>query len=374
MQRHPCCVNQMQPSSDPYLASTQVTLNGPNSPGVASGTGAQQAGTEGAAPQPILEVRGLRVCFKTEQGLAQAVNDVSLDLHRGELLAIQGESGSGKSVTTRAIMGLLRGPRVTVSAERLTLAGQDMLRLSEDERRAMRGDRISLVFQDALSALNPVLSIGDQIGELFRVHRGLTAKAARERTIELLRTVQIPAAERRVDDYPHQFSGGMRQRILIAMAIALEPDVLIADEPTTALDVTVQAQILDLLDGLRQEFGMAILLITHDLGVVAKVADRVAVMYAGRIVETAAVEPIFGRPAHPYTEALLGSIPSIARRGTDMQPIPGAPPSLLALPSGCSFHPRCRHRRSICSIEAPPLRSPAPGRASACHFAEDLLA
>jgi len=364
----------MQVSPNPLLAPLQVISDRSNNSVAAQGLDAQKTEVALGSAQPVLDVRGLRVRFQTAQGVVQAVNDVSFDLRRGELLAIQGESGSGKSVTTRAIMGLLRGPRVTVSAERLMLAGHDLLALSEEDRRAMRGDRISLVFQDALSALNPVLSIGDQIGELFRVHRGLGPRAARERAIELLRTVRIPAAERRVDDYPHQFSGGMRQRILIAMSIALEPDVLIADEPTTALDVTVQAQILDLLDGLRRELGMAVLLITHDLGVVAKVADRVAVMYAGRIVETAAVEPIFARPAHPYTEALLGSIPSVAQRGSDMKPIPGAPPSLLALPTGCSFHPRCPHRRSICSQDDPPLRMPAPGRASACHFAEELLA
>ena len=269
-------------------------------------------------------------------------------------------------------MGLLTGPGVAVRADRIALAGRDVGSLDEAGWRPLRGRRIAMVFQDAMSALNPVLSIGDQLGEAFRVHEGATAREARERSIELLRLVRIPAPERRVDDYPHQVSGGMRQRVLIAMAIALRPDVLIADEPTTALDVTVQAQILELLDELRQTLGMAMLLITHDLGVVAKVADRAAVMYAGRIVESASVTDIFAAPQHPYTQALLASIPGAAQVD-ELVAIPGSPPNLAQLPQGCAFEPRCQRRIARCAAERPLLTPRASGRHAACHITEKGL-
>jgi oligopeptide transport system ATP-binding protein len=319
------------------------------------------------ADQPtVLSVSELNVSFNTLRGEVKAVSDVSFDLKRGEVLALVGESGSGKSVSTRAVMGIVRG-NATIRAKRMMLAGNDLLTLGEDAKRKLRGRVISLVFQDALSALNPVLSIGDQLGELFRTHLKVSRREARDRSIELLRLVHMPSADRRIDDYPHQFSGGMRQRILIASAIALKPDVLIADEPTTALDVTVQAQILDLLDELRDELGMAMLLITHDLGVVARTAERVAVMYAGRLVETGSVDDIFAAPAHPYTAALLSSAPRI-ETVERLEPIKGSPPSLIALPPGCAFHPRCAHRGELCDRVRPELLPGPPGRLKACHY------
>ena len=321
---------------------------------------------EQADQPPILSVSGLDVSFSTLRGEVKAVSDVSFDLRRGEVLALVGESGSGKSVTTRAVMGIVRG-NATINAKRMTLAGNDLLTLDEEAKRKLRGRVISLVFQDALSALNPVLSIGDQLGELYRTHLRVSRREARERSIELLRSVHIASAERRIDDYPHQFSGGMRQRILIASAIALRPDVLIADEPTTALDVTVQAQILDLLDELREELGMAILLITHDLGVVARMAERVAVMYAGRLVETGAVDEMFNAPAHPYTAALLASAPRI-ETVEKLEPIKGTPPNLIAPPPGCAFNPRCSHRGELCTIVRPELIGGPSGRSRACHY------
>jgi len=321
---------------------------------------------EQADQRTVLAVSGLNVSFNTLRGEVKAVRDVSFDLKRGEVLALVGESGSGKSVSTRAVMGIVRG-NATIHADRMELAGHDLLTLDEESKRKLRGRVISLVFQDALSALNPVLSIGDQLGELYRTHLNVSRKEARERSIELLRSVHIASSERRIDDYPHQFSGGMRQRILIASAIALKPEVLIADEPTTALDVTVQAQILDLLDELRDELGMAILLITHDLGVVARSAERVAVMYAGRLVETGTVEDMFRAPAHPYTAALMASAPRIETLAK-LEPIKGSPPNLIAPPPGCSFHPRCIHRGELCTKVRPELIADRPGRAFACHY------
>ena len=319
-----------------------------------------------------LRVRGLAVTFATHRGPVPAVAGVDLDVAPGEVLALLGESGSGKSVTARAVMGLLADTTATVHADELQLAGEDLLSMPPDELRRRRGSAMTLVFQDALSALNPVLSVGDQIGELFRVHRGMSRAAARKAAVDLLRLVGIPAPERRVRDYPHQFSGGMRQRILIAMGVALGPKLLIADEPTTALDVTVQAQILRLVDRLRRELGMAVLLITHDLGVVAELADRVAVMYAGRIVETGPVADVLDAPRHPYTAALLRSVPDVTDAGEDLRPIPGAPPSLLALPPGCAFRPRCERASQVCERERPPLRVVGPRQAAACHHSEEL--
>ncbi|PRX97275.1 ABC transporter ATP-binding protein [Allonocardiopsis opalescens] len=337
----------------------------------------------GPAPSdtPALRVRDLNVRFTTERGEIPAVRGVDLTVRRGQLLALLGESGSGKSVTARAVMGLLDQPNVHVSAAAIDVAGRELTAMRAAERRRLRGDAMTLVFQDALSALNPVLSIGDQLGELFRVHRGASRRAARARAVELLDLVGIPAPERRVRDYPHQFSGGMRQRILVAMAVALEPELLIADEPTTALDVTVQAQILRLLDRLRRELGMAVLLITHDLGVAAEVADDVAVMYAGRIVEEAPVGRLFAAPAHPYTQALLGSIPRLDGPREALAAIEGSPPNPARLPPGCSFNPRCRYATDICRAERP-LLLPVPAalagpaertRTAACHHTEEVL-
>jgi oligopeptide transport system ATP-binding protein len=321
---------------------------------------------------PALRVRGLSVSFANRRGPVPAVRDVDLDVARGELLALLGESGSGKSVTARAIMGL-HDSRAQVTASSLEVAGKDLLTCSAEDYRRLRGQTVSLVFQDALSALNPVLTIGDQIGELYRQHLGMSRKQSRLRAIEMLSLVGIPAARSRVDDYPHQFSGGMRQRLLIAMAIALEPELLIADEPTTALDVTVQAQILELLDRLRRDLEMAVLLITHDLGVVCEVADTVAVMYAGRIVERASADALFDRPAHPYTAALLTSVPQAGRIGSELPVISGSPPRPTALPPGCSFHPRCGWAIPECTTHRPELTVLEVGRAAACHRAEEVL-
>ncbi|TCO59683.1 ABC transporter ATP-binding protein [Actinocrispum wychmicini] len=319
-----------------------------------------------------LRVRSLSVTFATDRGEVPAVRHVDLDVERGSLVALLGESGSGKSVTARAVMGL-SGPDARVEADEITLGGTDLLSAGERALRDLRGTRMSLVLQDALSALNPVLTVGDQLGELFRVHSGASRRAAREQAVDLLGTVGIPAPRRRVKDYPHQFSGGMRQRILIAMAIALEPELLIADEPTTALDVTVQAQILDLLGHLREQLDMGVLLITHDLGVVTEVADRLAVMYAGRVVEQGDADTVLGHPAHPYTEALLQSVPRLEHRGSELRTIPGAPPNPAAVPSGCPFHPRCHRVVDQCPTVRPDLVAVSADRAVACHQAEVML-
>ncbi|MFI9838785.1 ABC transporter ATP-binding protein [Nonomuraea sp. NPDC051941] len=324
---------------------------------------------------PVLEIRDLHVTFTAHGREVPAVRGVDLTIERGQTLALLGESGSGKSVTAKAVMGLLDGPNVRVRSAATRLGGRDLTAMSAEERRALRGSAMTLVFQDALSALNPVLSVGDQVGELFRVHRGASRKQARARAVELLDLVGIPAAATRVDDYPHQFSGGMRQRILVAMAVALEPDLIIADEPTTALDVTVQAQILELIDRLRRELGTAVLLITHDLGVAAEVSDRVAVMYAGRIVESGEVGELYDLPAHPYTDALLAAIPDLDSPAASLRAIPGAPPSPASVPPGCSFAPRCARASEVCSTTRPELTLlPAgTGRYAACHHSEEML-
>ena len=310
---------------------------------------------------PVLSVSDLVVEFPTTDGVVAAVNGVGFELAAGETLAILGESGSGKSVTAQAVMGLIERPGRIVGGT-VIFEGRDLLSAPVEERRKVRGSGLAMVFQDPLSALNPVWSVGFQIGELFRVHRGQSRKEARRRAVELLERVRIPAAAQRVGEYPHQFSGGMRQRVMIAMALALDPRVLIADEPTTALDVTVQAQILELLDDLRAETGMGLLLITHDLGVVAETADRVAVMYAGRIVETGPTDSVLSEPRHPYTAGLLASVPrGQSGRESRLHPIAGAPPSLARIPAGCPFHPRCPLAVEQCRVERPPLRSPAPG-------------
>ena len=321
----------------------------------------------------LLEVDDLAVEFHTRDGIVHAVDGVTYSLSAGETLAILGESGSGKSVSAQAIMGILDVPPAHIARGTVRFRGRDLLRMSEDQRRRIRGAKISMIFQDALSALNPVYPVGWQIAEMFRVHQAMSRTDAREQAVRLLERVHIPSARERVDDYPHQFSGGMRQRVMIAMALALSPDILIADEPTTALDVTVQAQIMELLAELQEQTGMGLILITHDLGVVAQVADRVAVMYAGRIVETASIDEIYAHPAHPYTEGLIASIPRLEQKGGRLHPIGGSPPNLMHLPSGCHFHPRCPHRRERCLTDDPPAYDVAPGRTSACHYWEEVL-
>ncbi|HEY9292136.1 MAG TPA: ABC transporter ATP-binding protein [Microlunatus sp.] len=329
-------------------------------------------------PRPdglLLEIDDLQVEFRTREGLAKAINGVSFDLYEGQTLAILGESGSGKSVTAQAIMGILDSPPGYITGGQVRYCGTDVLKLPETQRRKVRGPEISMVFQDALSALNPVFPVGWQIAEMFRKHRSMNKSDALARAVELMERVQIPGARQRVKAYPHQFSGGMRQRIMIAMAIALDPAVLIADEPTTALDVTVQAQIMQLLADLQEERKMGLILITHDLGVVADVADRIAVMYAGRIVEQADVFDLYASPAHPYTKGLLESIPRLDQKGQQLAAIGGLPPNLTAIPAGCPFHPRCRYAQDVCRTGSPPpLREVGPHRRTACHFAEDLLA
>jgi oligopeptide transport system ATP-binding protein len=325
--------------------------------------------------EPLLAIDDLQVEFRTRGAVVRAVNGLSWSLDAGETLAILGESGSGKSVSALAVMGILDSPPAFVTGGAIRYRGRDLLTLAAAERRRIVGPKLSMVFQDALTALNPVLTVGAQLGEMFRVHRGASRAEARRSAIELMERVRIPSAARRVDDYPHQFSGGMRQRVMIAMALSLEPDVVIADEPTTALDVTVQAQIMRLLRDLQAELGMGLVLITHDLGVVADVADRIVVMYAGRAVEQAPVRAVYHSPAHPYTEGLLASVPRLdRRRGAALAPIPGSPPSLAAIPAGCPFHPRCPRAAGVCRVDRPALREPAAGHRSACHFAEEVLA
>ncbi|WP_270888438.1 ABC transporter ATP-binding protein [Pedococcus sp. 5OH_020] len=321
----------------------------------------------------LLEVDDLHVEFRTADGVAKAINGVSFNLNQGETLAILGESGSGKSVTAQAIMGILDMPPAVIPKGQIRYCGQDLLTMPDDQRRRTRGPEVSMVFQDALSSLNPVFPVGWQIAEMFRVHRRMNKSDAMERAVRLMQRVQIPAAKERVKAYPHQFSGGMRQRIMIAMAIALDPAVLIADEPTTALDVTVQAQIMALLQELQEERQMGLILITHDLGVVADVADKIAVMYAGRIVERADVYELYRQPAHPYTKGLLESIPRLDQKGQQLAAIGGLPPNLMRIPPGCAFHPRCKYAQDVCREDRPPLREVVPGRESACHFAEEVL-
>ena len=321
----------------------------------------------------LLEVEDLHVEFRTHDGVAKAINGVSFDLREGESLAILGESGSGKSVTAQAIMGILDMPPAVIPKGHVRYCGQDLLSMPEEQRRKTRGPEISMIFQDALSSLNPVFPVGWQIAEMFREHRGMNKSDAMARAIGLMERVSIPAARERVKAYPHQFSGGMRQRIMIAMAIALDPAVLIADEPTTALDVTVQAQIMSLLEELQQERQMGLILITHDLGVVADVADRIAVMYAGRLVETADVFELYAKAGHPYTKGLLDSIPRLDQKGQTLEAIGGLPPNLMRIPPGCPFNPRCSMAQDVCRRDMPALREVAPARFSACHFAEELI-
>jgi peptide/nickel transport system ATP-binding protein len=302
----------------------------------------------------LLEVENLKTAFRTDDGVVNAVDGVSFTLERGETLGIVGESGSGKSVTCLTIMGL-NDPRNTTSEGIARFDGIDLLRTDPESLRALRGKRISMIFQDPMTSLNPVKKIGWQLAEAVLVHRDVSQKEARALALEAMKSVRIPRAEQRIDDYPHQFSGGMRQRVMIAMALINDPDVVIADEPTTALDVTTQAQILELLNQLQEEHHMGIIMITHDLGVVAEVADEVIVMYGGQVVEHARVDEIFYRPRHPYTWGLLGSLPRLDIEVERLVQIPGQPPSLMNPPAGCRFHPRCTFAMDICREEVPHL-------------------
>jgi peptide/nickel transport system ATP-binding protein len=316
----------------------------------------------------LLEVRDLRVQFRTEDGIVRAVDGVDFQLDRGEVLGIVGESGSGKSVTAMTMLGLTRGVNARFEGE-VAYKERDLLKLSEQELQAIRGNEIAMIFQDPMTSMNPVYSIGKQIVEAIRAHNeNISKRNARARVVELLRAVGIPNPDQRVDDYPHQFSGGMRQRAMIAMALANNPDVLIADEPTTALDVTIQAQIIELIDRLKDEFNSAVILITHDLGVVADIADELLVMYAGRVVERGVKRQVFYDPQMPYTWGLLGSIPRLDRpKAQRLHSIKGSPPSLINLPQGCKFRPRCPHAFEKC-WEEPPLenRVEAPGHMDRC--------
>jgi oligopeptide transport system ATP-binding protein len=330
-------------------------------------------GTPPTDERVVLSVQNLRTSFRTDAGIVKAVDGVSFDIKRGEVFAVVGESGSGKSVTAMSITGLLPVPPATIEADGIYWKGEDLLTAGEHRMRSVRGGEIGMIFQDPLTALNPVHTVGRQIGEMARIHEKLSKREARARAIEMLGLVGIPQPSSRVDMYPHEFSGGMRQRAMIAMAITCNPDLLIADEPTTALDVTVQAQVLEVLLRIKDEIDSAIMIITHDLGVVAGIADQVMVMYAGRQVEFGSAKEIFYRTRHPYTLGLLASIPRLDTDVDKLIPIRGAPPSMIHLPSGCSFHPRCDFARGQCRVEEPLLRHVVgTNHHSACHFAEEL--
>jgi oligopeptide/dipeptide ABC transporter ATP-binding protein len=317
--------------------------------------------------EPLLHIRGLTTAFETRDGQLRAVDHLGLEVEKGQTVGLVGESGCGKSMLAYSILRLVPPPGRVVEGE-VIWKGRDLHQLPENELRKVRGREIALIFQEPSAALNPVLSIGEQVSEPLRIHLGMGRREAREKAAELLRAVRIPDPESRLADYPHQMSGGMKQRVLIAMAIACSPDLLIADEPTTALDVTVQAQILDLLSRLKDEYDLSLILISHDLGVVAQNADRLAVMYAGRIVEEASVRAIFENPKHPYTEGLLRSIPRPGGGAKRLQAIEGTVPDLASLPAGCAFHPRCPHRFEPCDVQAPSLLEVEPGHAAACYL------
>lgn len=317
----------------------------------------------------LLQIDGLKTYFATRGGDVRAVDGVDLTIRAGETVGLVGESGSGKSVTARSIMRLVQMPPGRFAGGKIVFDGTDLLTISDREMQRLRGGKISMIFQDPMTFLNPVYTAGEQVAEAIRLHQGASRAQARQQTIDLFKTVGIPNAEQRYDAYPHQLSGGMRQRVMIAIALSSRPALLIADEPTTALDVTIQAQILNLLRDLQQQFGMSILLITHDLGVVAEMCDSVAVMYAGRIVEQAPVETLFEDPEHPYTIGLMNAIPRVDLAAEPPKPIDGSPPDLLHPPTGCRFHPRCPYRQDICLQQDPPLIALSPSHRSACHFA-----
>ncbi len=323
------------------------------------------------APSDLLAVHDLHVHFPTDDGLVKAVDGLSFTLDRGQTLGIVGESGSGKSVTSLGILGLHHGTSARITGQ-VWLDGEELINAGTARVRALRGNKMAMIFQDPLSSLHPYYTVGNQIIEAYRIHNEVSKQAARKHAIEMLNRVGIPQAADRVDDYPHQFSGGMRQRVMIAMALSCDPELLIADEPTTALDVTVQAQILDLIAELQQEFGSAVIIITHDLGVVAELADDVLVMYAGRVVEYGTAEDVCNRPDHPYTWGLLSSMPRLDQEKSDrLMPIKGTPPSLIRVPTGCPFHPRCPYAELTNGLsvdEVPQLREVSPGHLSACHL------
>lgn len=320
----------------------------------------------------LLEVRDLQMYFHTKDGVVKAVNGVSYTLDKGETLGVVGESGSGKSVTAMTIMGLIEMPPGQIEGGEVLYRGESLLDKTEKEMQAIRGNDIAMIFQDPMTSLNPVYTVGRQLGEGLRIHRGYSKKEALERAVELLSMVGIPNAEQRVKEYPHQFSGGMRQRAMIAMALACDPDILIADEPTTALDVTIQAQIIELMQEMQEKNNNAIVMITHDLGVVANMADKILVMYAGRPVEFGTADEIFYHPLHPYTWGLMRSIPEPDMyEKKPLTPIDGNPPSLVNLPSGCSFHPRCPYATKLCKTTLPPLYETKTGHYARCHYADD---
>ncbi len=323
----------------------------------------------GGTGETVLDVSHLRVGFQVERGVLQAVDDVSFALHRGEVLSIVGESGSGKSVSAMTLMGLTRSPNATISGSATLADGTELIGASDATLQNIRGARIAMIFQDPMSALTAVYRVGDQIAEQILAHEKVSKSAAKARAVDLLKRVGIPRAQERARSYPHEFSGGMRQRVMIAMALSCSPEILIADEPTTALDVTIQAQILEEIEDLRAETGVGVLLITHDLGVVAEVADRVVVMYAGRVVEDAALRELFRDPLHPYTWGLLGSIPRVDQAPPKRLPtISGAPPSLLRLPPGCHFAGRCPHRFEACDVEPELKVAEGAGHPDRCHL------
>lgn len=327
-----------------------------------------------ANDQKLLQVENLQVEFKTRRGTALVLNGVDFEVNQGETLCVVGESGCGKSMTALALLRLIPQPPGQIRAGRVMFQGEDLLQVSDARMREVRGNRISMIFQEPMTSLNPVYTVGDQIGESLALHAGLNPKQARQRSIEMLQQVGIPAAERRVDDYPHQMSGGMRQRVMIAMALACRPDILIADEPTTALDVTVQAQIFDLLRDLQREKGTAIVMITHDMGVVSEMADRVMVMYAGRVIEQGTTEQVLAHPGHPYTQGLIKCLPELGSsrhaERTELTEIAGVVPSIWELGSGCAFRERCPHAMARCESEVPPMISAEAGHGVACWLME----
>ncbi|HXH42692.1 MAG TPA: ABC transporter ATP-binding protein [Bradyrhizobium sp.] len=325
---------------------------------------------------PLLEIKGLKTHFSTDDGILQAVDGVDISINRGETLCVVGESGCGKTVTAMSILKLIAMPPGRIAAGQIIFEGRDLVPLTSNQLDEIRAKEIGFIFQEPMTSLNPVLTIGEQIAESLRRHEAVTRKQALERTIEMLKLVQIPNAEGRVHNYPHQFSGGMRQRVMIAMALACKPKLIIADEPTTALDVTIQAQILDLLQDMKERFGMAVMLITHAMGVVAETAQRVVVMYAGKVVEEAAVDELFGDPRHPYTQGLIRSIPRIdldSEHKTRLEAIGGSVPILINPPVGCRFAPRCKFAMDVCTEKEPLLREVAPGHRMACHLGDTSL-
>ena len=330
------------------------------------------------SPEPILTVRDLTVEFKTEDGVVHAVTDVSYDVFPGEVLGIVGESGSGKSVSMLSVLGLIPQPPGKIASGEAIFKGRDLLKLSKDELRKIRGGDMAMIFQDPMTSLNPVLTVGGQIAEAIRAHNPRVSEdEASKRSVQLLSIVGVPNPEQRFNQYPHEFSGGMRQRGMIAMAIANSPSVLVADEPTTALDVTIQAQIMEVIKAAQRETHAAIILITHDLGLIAELADRVVVMYAGRVVELADVHSIFHTPRHPYTVGLMNSLAKLEGEQEWLQPIPGQPPSMISPPPGCAFHPRCitSQGRAVCRTDIPPLLQYGDGEhLAACHFTEEVVA